>query len=164
MNPKKSRLLRSSRTKSIGKELSRMNKTLAYVGVLVLVVGLLLTTCVGSAWSMEVLTDEQMAEVHGRSCAEWDCVSEMCGTSKPCSLIADPPTDNCAYEQSGSHYDCSEKVRLPYKQCQTTGSDPECSNLDKNYNCIQWKCAYWYLYHCAQCNNESVDRAYGCDS
>jgi len=36
-----------------------------YVGVLPLVVGLVLTTCLGSAWSMEVLSKEELANVSG---------------------------------------------------------------------------------------------------
>ena len=149
-------------TKSIGKVVSRMTKSLAYIGVLVLVVGVLLTTCVGSAWSMTLLTDEQMAEVHGRSCAEWDCVSEMCGTAKPCSLTGGSPTDNC--EKFDPMFDCSEKIRLPYKQCQTTGSDYECSNEDKVYDCVRWKCGI-FSETCHDCSyNLGADTAWGCDS
>ncbi len=45
-----------------------MTKRMAYIGVLVLVLGVLLTTCVGSAWTMELLTDEQMAAITGADC------------------------------------------------------------------------------------------------
>jgi len=40
-----------------------MTKGLAYVGVLALLSGLLLATCVGSAWNMEVLTDQELAGI-----------------------------------------------------------------------------------------------------
>lgn len=50
-----------------------MTRSLAYIGVLVLVAGVLLTTCVGSAWSMELLTDEQLAVVRGTDCPDTDC-------------------------------------------------------------------------------------------
>ena len=73
MNPKKSRLLRSSRTKSIGKDVARMKRSMAHVGVIALVVGVLLTTCVGSACSMEVLTNSQLAEVYGMDCPGTEC-------------------------------------------------------------------------------------------
>ena len=45
-----------------------MTKGLAYISVLVLVVGLLLTTCVGSAWSMDMLTEQEMTVITGASC------------------------------------------------------------------------------------------------
>lgn len=160
MKPKKSRLLHSSRTKS-SKEVNKMTKSLAYIGVVAVVVGVLLTTCVGSAWSMELLMDEQLAVVQGRSCAVWDCVPESCGTANPCNLHGGSPTDAC-YKWNPD-FDCSEKVRLQYKQCQTTGSDPECSNEDKEYDCIQWYCGFFGA-GCSCGYTGPIDPAHGCDS
>ena len=45
-----------------------MTRSLAHIGVLAIVVGLLSTACVGSAWSMEILTDEQLDAVAGSQC------------------------------------------------------------------------------------------------
>ena len=59
--------------RAVGKEVSRMTKSLTYVGVLVLVAGVLLTTCSTNAWSMELLTEEEMAVVRGTDCQLWGC-------------------------------------------------------------------------------------------
>ena len=91
MKPKKSRLLCSSRTKSIGNGVSRMTKSLAYIGVLVLVVGVLLTTCVGSAWSMSLLDEREMSSIRGRTCLTGSCAE----TDSYPDCWHDPLDDKC---------------------------------------------------------------------
>ncbi len=130
-----------SRTKSIGKVVSRMTKSLAYVGVLVLVAGLLLTTCVGSAWSMELLTAEEMASIRGTDCPNTEC--------------GDPYYANCQ-DQHGCPQDVlcwgTQKTNLaPLVNDQVSGEDTTATQsvntcLEKNctknpdppYDCIPW--------------------------
>ncbi len=57
-----------------------MTKSLAYIGVLALVVGLVLTTCVGTAWSLEVLSEDELAAIWGSwpndgPCLDWPCIT-----------------------------------------------------------------------------------------
>ncbi len=78
------------RTKS-SEEVSKMTKCLAYIGVIALVVGVLLTTCVGSAWSMGLLTEEDLSQVRGSGCGTSEgflCThTANCGSSKVCGPV-----------------------------------------------------------------------------
>lgn len=60
-----------------------MMKRTAYVAVVALFVGALLTGAVGSAWSMDVLTDEQLSSIRGMD----DCGDrEDCTDGGGCTL------------------------------------------------------------------------------
>ncbi len=138
MKPKKSRLLCSSRTKSIGKGVSKMTKSVAYIGVVVLVVGVLLTTCVGSAWSMTLLTDEQMTVVRGTDCPELACPWSDCGQDpQGCCMVGVDPGCN-AYGCPPFYDDCQSKVLGLWRRC--TGGDQlyDCSNTGSRYPCISY--------------------------
>ncbi len=143
-----SRLSCRSCTKSIGKDVSRMTRSLAYIGVVVLVVGVLLTTCVGSAWSIEVLTDEQLAAVHGSTCPNVKCAdtAQDCYTGKFCVNQSTGPPPMCAT------FSYSVKDRA----CVEPKPDWECWMIDPRYDCVsvQGECECytdgedWY---CGQC-------------
>jgi len=53
-----------------------MTKSVAYIGVLAVVMGLLVTTGVGSVWSMELLTDEQLANVKASHVGDEYCKAD----------------------------------------------------------------------------------------
>jgi len=70
-------------TKPIGKGVSRMTKGLAYIGVVGVVAGFLFTTCVGSGWTMELMTQEQLSMVNGR-CPDAKCLLYSPGEGDKC--------------------------------------------------------------------------------
>lgn len=97
----------SSRTKSMQRDASKMTKSMAYIGVLAVVVGVLLTTCVGSAWSMELLRDEEMASIRGTACPNSICEDTgRCYTGPLC--IGAPPNDCGLISGIQWHADCVE--------------------------------------------------------
>jgi len=101
-----------------------MTKSLAYIGVVVLVVGLVLTTCVGTAWSMDVLTDEEMASIRGRH-EPAKCTWDLPGCGSECLPTGDPVWPH------------KEAYDIPYTVCEEAlwGS---CAN-DQHVKCAEWK-------------------------
>jgi len=97
-----------------------MTKSLAYIGVVGVVVGLLFTTCVSSAWSMELLTDEEMQDSIG-----------ACGFIGVCDGLNDCYTW-CHYD-SFYHLYVTLYVSGFYK-CDWLGGIDWCSN-DKTMHC-----------------------------
>ena len=129
-----------SSTKSTGRDVSKMTKSLTYIGVVVLVAGLLLTTCVGSAWSMELLTDEEMASIRGTQCPELACPWSTCGQGPQgcCMIGGDPDCTDFGYCNM-YHDDCQSKVLGLWRRC--TGGDElyECDNSGTQYECITYR-------------------------
>ena len=138
MKPKKSGLLHSSRTKPIGKVVSRMTKSLAYIGALV--VGVLLTTCVGSAWSMEVLTDEQMALSTGTACNYEYCDDGHCCTylDNYCNRLSQPPLPFCE-----GYVPIEQTIYCPGSETET---GVVCVLEEPYLRCCERYVGGWYFY------------------
>ncbi len=142
-----------SRTKSIGKVVSKMTKSLAYVGVLALVAGLLLTTCVGSAWSMSSLGDEHLASIRGSVCTDLEC------------RAASPPADCTAVSCHWRMGDDSPCPSVPYEKWwrrifdhyEQLYSDPG-NNDEAAY---EW-CAHWYYYDSQYACLYRINETWGC--
>jgi len=74
-----------------------MTKCLAYIGVVGVVAGFLFTTCVGSGWTMELMTQEQLSMVNGR-CPDAKCLLYSPGEGDKCypkACIVRPTPDGC---------------------------------------------------------------------
>ncbi len=99
-----------------------MTRSLVYIGALVLVVGLLLTTCVGAAWSMDMLTDEQLGEIRGSQC-HGDCC-------EGCALPGDG---------SGCEGGCGE-AEWP---CKRIGEFCSWQRYHAWGRCKMWEVGYW---------------------
>jgi len=123
-----------------------MTKGLAYVGVLALLSGLLLATCVGSARSMEILTDEQLADVKA-SHEKYDCVEPQC---KSCTMWFSEANQKCTGEFSEYEPQCDTDLQYPKDNCDD-GGESWCSKY----------CSYEPAYeksdcpHWGNCNNFS---------
>jgi len=97
-----------------------MSKNMVYVGVLPLVVGLVLTTCLGSAWSMEVLSDAYLADIT----AQWayercvDSVGFSCADGCQRCDVLDPPWNYCDQRSIDYYYLC-DVSQDPEDQCGT---------------------------------------------
>ena len=101
-----------------------MTKSLAYIGVIALVVGVLLTTCVGSAWSMEVLPDEEMAGIRGTVCPNTDCAyGGGCPYDKACTL----PWPDCGLSKQDAE-EWKRQIEGGYNT--TTPTIQICKNCD----------------------------------
>jgi len=119
------------RTKSIAKLVSRMTKSLAYIGVLVLVVGLLFTTCVGSAWSKEMLTDEQLTGIRGACTSNSGC--EDAGNCPPDQYQSCPDISHqsdCEPQDWQGNYQTYEKQVTPGGDTTTTVKRKICKSCD----------------------------------
>ena len=113
-----------------------MSKNMVYVGVLALVMGLLVTTGVGSVWSMELLTDEEMATVR----ANWTA-DVRCGESKLCIRAAQDgfyPTDCEVYNDNY----CYKQWVNSVEYCDT--QDPA---YERKYGPDEEHCYKFQLYY-----------------
>jgi len=132
-------------TKTIGKDVSRMTKSLAYVGVLVLVVGFLLTICVGSVWGAVLLTDQQMGGVIGcgnaRTCTSgwdkcfWDetnCAAGRCSCPNPPCTCEDLELGQYHTWQNTPVKGCGQGY--PWQDCHETAE-----HMDDCAQCIEYE-------------------------
>ena len=105
-----------------------MTRSLAYIGVLALVVGVFLTTCVGSAWSMELLTEADLGQLRGGH-SGWECPA----TNNDTGCKTDECCDCALWEECLS---MKLDKNVGYKTCvQGTGS---CAN-NKEARCAEWR-------------------------
>ncbi len=119
----------ASRIKPMGKGVSRMTNSMAHIGVLAVAVGLLVTTGVGSGWSMEVLLDDQLAAVTGKwPPQQWCPQNTPCEDDPTCdhtnwTCRLDPDTGECyAGWRSAGKYSTG-CIKCPYEEfeCNDTG-------------------------------------------
>ncbi len=117
--------------KPIRKGVSKMTRSLTYVGVLVVVAGVLLTTCVGSAWSMEVLDDDALSRIKGRHVCGY--VGETCQGAYPCQWtgIGDLWVECRAESSSWEHKDGQGDYVKTDLECgvEYTGTNGVCNQV-----------------------------------
>lgn len=135
-----------------------MTKSVAYIGVLALVVGVLLTTCVGSAWSMELLTDEQLGQVKGTDCPDTECGSGDCYTGPAC--VYNGPGSCTLF--SGVHDTNWCEGPAPDKTCTLLSRKEPCVNVSPCTGCTYVE-GQWY---CTSCDPPTGNGSYydGCIS
>jgi len=139
-----------------------MSKSLLHTGMLTTVVGLLVITSVGTAWSMRFLTDEQLSNIKAtheanKKCLDYEPVSGSC-TFDVCRPYGDSPCGD--YHPDVGYYG---RQFLQYKLCQeyqgatctTTYFPPGRVCANWNYGLSLWRCnndwtaaCGWYLTQC----------------